>query len=188
MAKAWALMGRAYRGVEDFAFARVFLKKALQLFCLPGVADELQKVHKAIQAIQDPSQAEREKKMGNEFYSRADYWGAINSYSLAIRLNPGDAKLYSNRSICFYKIGQFPEALRDAHECTQIDPKFMRGHLRRGDALIGLEDYLEAAVTFAKALSLDPGNAEATEKRRQCLGMLTTTYTPVKHVYVTCDE
>jgi tetratricopeptide (TPR) repeat protein len=57
----------------------------------------------------------------------------------AMKLDPADATLYSNRSLCHLRSGAAPEALLDANDCIKLKPEWTKGHYRKGCAHMALK-------------------------------------------------
>ena len=86
-------------------------------------------------------------------------------YSEAIEIcSDKDAlkRLYSNRSLAFAKAGRFSEALQDANEAVAISEFWDKAHLRKGAALRGLKQHVEAAQSFRVAWQLSKGKPFST--------------------------
>ena len=70
--------------------------------------------------------AEQLKAEGNEQHKNKDYRAAINSYTAAIELSPQNFTLYGNRSASHINLGNFSDALEDAHTSTNINNEFIK--------------------------------------------------------------
>jgi len=69
--------------------------------------------------------------------------------------------LYSNRSGAYASLKQFDQALEDATKTTEIKPDWAKGWGRKGAALHGVGNLVDAVDAFEEALKLDPSNAQA---------------------------
>ncbi|KAL5217987.1 hypothetical protein ABZP36_018671 [Zizania latifolia] len=98
------------------------------------------------------------KLRGGKAVEAKDYAGATIFYTEAIKLDPADATMFSNRSLCHLKSGRAQDALLDANACIRLKPEWPEGHYRKGAAFMWLKDYTEACTAFLDGTKLDPLN------------------------------
>ncbi|XP_017475955.1 PREDICTED: stress-induced-phosphoprotein 1 [Rhagoletis zephyria] len=173
IAKALARIGNSYRKMDNYKQAKVYFEKAMSEHRTPEIKTSLSEVEAKIKeeerrAYINPELAEVEKEKGNELFKKGDYSGAVKHYSEAIKRNPDDPKLYSNRAACYTKLAAFDLGLKDCETCIQLDDKFIKGYIRKGKILQGMQKSSKASAAYLKALEIDPQNAEALEGYRQC--------------------
>jgi len=179
IAKAFTRAGNAAKRAGDFKNAKVYYEKSLSEHRTPETRTLISEVEKFIKEAErreyiDPEKAEEEKNKGNELFKKGkenegDYSTALKHYNEAIRRNPDDPKLYSNRAACYTKLAAFDLGLKDCDKCVELDPKFIKGWIRKGKILQGMQDAGKAMSAYQKALEIDPNNAEALEGYRQTM-------------------
>lgn len=64
----------------------------------------------------------------------------------AMDLNPTDATLLSNRSLCWIRLGQADQALADAKACRALRPDWPKACYREGAALRLLQAWYPETV------------------------------------------
>lgn len=173
IAKAFTRIGHAYKKMGNWKQAKVYYEKSMSEHRTPEIKTLLSDIDKIIKeeerkAYIDPVKAEEEKELGNQKYKDGDYPAAIKHYSEAIRRNPDEPKYYSNRAACYTKLAAFDLGLKDCEKCVEIDPKFIKGWIRKGKILQGMQQQTKALTAYQKALELDPSNSEALEGYRSC--------------------
>lgn len=124
---------------------------------LPEVAPEAKK--KAAEA----------KSRGDDAFKTKDYHIAVDAYTQAIDLDPTDATLLSNRSLCWMRLGQAEHALADAKACRALRPDWPKACYREGAALRLLQKFDEAANSFYEGVKLDPENKELVNAFREAV-------------------
>jgi len=174
IAKAYARIANAHTKLSQTAEALKFYQKSLSEHRDPAIVKKVQQIEKALKEEQataylDPAKAEEERQRGNDMFTKGDYPGAVKAYSEAIKRNPNDAKIFSNRAAAYSKLMEFNMALKDCDKCIELDPDFIKGYIRKGHICIALKNYQKAIEVFEKAQSLDAGNQEAVEGYRQAM-------------------
>eukprot|EP00123_Amoebidium_parasiticum_P010095 comp19887_c1_seq1/m.24073 comp19887_c1_seq1/g.24073 ORF comp19887_c1_seq1/g.24073 comp19887_c1_seq1/m.24073 type:complete len:819 (-) comp19887_c1_seq1:85-2541(-) len=91
--------------------------------------------------------AEEVKRKGNDAFQKGDYEEAVRLYSEAIELDSCNQVYFTNRAAAYIKLGLFAKALDDAEAVVESTPEWIKGHLRKAEALCGLERYGEALKT-----------------------------------------
>ncbi|CAL4887824.1 unnamed protein product [Urochloa decumbens] len=100
------------------------------------------------------------KFQGREAVKNKDYLCAEEIYTKAMNLDPDDATLFSNRSLCWLRLGDGKKALTDAVASKSMRPGWSKFCYREGAARMLLKDYEKACGAFLDGLKLEPDNAE----------------------------
>ncbi|KAI3723122.1 hypothetical protein L2E82_34484 [Cichorium intybus] len=100
------------------------------------------------------------KSRADDAYRRKEYLMAVDAYTQAIDFDPSDATLFSNRSLCWIRLGQADQALTDAQSCRGLRPNWAKAWYREGAALRLMQKFDEAANAFYEGVKLDPENKE----------------------------
>jgi len=140
IAKSLARIGNTYRKMENYKQAKFYYEKAMSEHRTPEIKTSLSEVEAKIKeeerrAYIDPVKAEEEKEQGNLYFKKGDYSNAVKHYTEAIKRNPDDPKLYSNRAACYTKLAAFDLGLKDCETCIKLDEKFIKGYIRKGKIL-----------------------------------------------------
>jgi stress-induced-phosphoprotein 1 len=165
IAKAYARIGSAYTKLDRLDNAIKAYNSSLTEHRIPEILKKLQEVEKLkkdrdTKAYVDPQKAKEEKEKGNEYFKNADYPNAIKFYSEAMKRDPTDYVLYSNRAACFTKLGEYLEGMKDCDKCLEINPNFAKAYSRKGLLYYMKKDYAKAIEVYERGLKLEPENKE----------------------------
>lgn len=95
------------------------------------------------------------RNKGNTAFKNSDYVTALALYSQAVNAEPANHLHYSNRSLCYYFLEKYEEALNDAVTCINLCPNWGKGYFRKGQAEAKLNKVWEAFVSFSINLLLE---------------------------------
>jgi tetratricopeptide (TPR) repeat protein len=95
------------------------------------------------------------KDQGNEQFKAGNYLKAAALYTQAIKLDPDNPTLYSNRAAAFLHLVKLNKALADADTTIKLKPQWEKGHFRKGCVLESMEHYEEVRVKDNSLLFLN---------------------------------
>lgn len=130
--------------------------------------EQLKKVEDA-KAYINPEKSEEHKLKGNEFFAAGKWIDAIAEYSEALKRNPDNYKVYSNRAACYTKLMDWTRGLEDCEKCLSYDSKFVKAYIRKGKIQHFLKQYHKALETFNQGLEIDPSASELLEAKRETM-------------------
>jgi len=100
------------------------------------------------------------KEKGNKAFKEGDNPEAVKHYTEAIKRNPNDHVLYSNRAACYTNLRAFSDALKDCEKCIQLNPRFVKGYTRKATVQFFMKEYHKCLETYQQALEIEPDNKE----------------------------
>jgi len=160
IAKALGRVGSAYGKKGDSASAIKYLEKSLAEHRTPDILDKLRQIEKEKadadrKAYIDPTISAEEREKGNSLFKAGDFAGAVKAYTEAIKRDPSDPRSYNNRATAYTKLVALPEALKDAETAIELDPKFVKAHIRKATVLFSMKDYAKAMEAASQASDAD---------------------------------
>ena len=95
-------------------------------------------------------------KDGNDYFDTGDYERAVEAFTKALELRPGEPGVLVNRANARMMLGDTRGALADYDEAVRLDPKFALAYANRGILKDRMGDAEGAIQDYRKALELDP--------------------------------
>ncbi|XP_039218291.1 LON peptidase N-terminal domain and RING finger protein 3 isoform X1 [Crotalus tigris] len=117
--------------------------------------------HLLAKGFPEQVQAARLRQEGNLLCKEGQLQAALEKYDRALRLAPSDHLLYRNRSQINSTLKCYEEALRDAKMACELQPYWVKGHVRKGHALSLLGKTDEAFREFLLCLVLEGKDEKA---------------------------
>eukprot|EP00249_Psilotum_nudum_P017854 c26523_g1_i1 orf=190-1134(+) len=112
------------------------------------------------------------KEQGNALFKAGNFLKAAAVYTQAIRADPCNATLYSNRSAAFLSLSKVTKALADAETTVKLRPTWEKGYFRKGCALEAMGRYEEAITVYRQALEQNPQSGEVATKIKRLSQMV----------------
>ncbi|CAM0912907.1 unnamed protein product [Alopecurus aequalis] len=132
--------------------------------------DEAESARKEVEEQErlDQEAADHHRHKGNEFFQMKKYQEAADHYTEAIKKNPNDPRVFSNRAQSHIYLRNLSEGLEDAEKCIELDPTFLKGYLRKASAQFQMDNYESALATYVEALKCDPNSLVVIDGLRRC--------------------
>lgn len=177
VAKVLARMAVVHEKRKDYDKAIEMYQKSLLEDNTKSTRNGLREVERLKEKFEkesyvDPVKAEEHRELGNTAFKAQNWAEAKKEYDEAIKRNPQDAKLYSNRAAALTKLMAHPDALRDLDECLKLDPKFVKAYSRKGVAHFFMKEYNKALQAYEAGLKLEPDNQECLQGREQVMNKI----------------
>jgi len=128
-------------------------------------ADSAQPAAPAQISEEQKKQAEALKSKGNAAMAQKDYASAIDLYTQALALHPGNAVFLSNRAAAHSAARDHESARADAEAAVAVDPKYTKAWSRLGLARFALGDARGSMEAYQKGIEYEGnGGSEAMKK------------------------
>ncbi|RYC62430.1 hypothetical protein CHU98_g3796 [Xylaria longipes] len=114
---------------------------------------------------EEKARAEELKVQGNKAMTSKDYARAIDLYSQALALHPGNAIFLSNRAAAYSAARDHESARADAEAAVASDPKYTKAWSRLGLARFALGDARGSMEAYSQGIEYEgSGGSEAMKK------------------------
>ncbi len=109
----------------------------------------------------DLESSQRYFKAGMHHHQKKEYRLALDYYQKALTLNPGNARIYNNRSLIYREMGHRNRAVRELLRAIQIRPDYVKAYNNIGLIYYADGNFTSAAANFQKAIRINPKNLES---------------------------
>ncbi|KAG0243905.1 putative stress-induced protein STI1 [Mortierella sp. GBAus27b] len=172
IAKALGRIGTAYYKQNNLTEAIRYYGKSLAEHRTPDILAKLKEAEKAKakadkEAYKDPALSAEARERGNALFKASDFAGAVKEYTEAIKRDETDPRAYSNRAACYTKLMAINEALKDCETCITLDPKFVKGYIRKAAIQFLKKEYNECLETCQQAKEVDVDKKNTAEIDQQ---------------------
>lgn len=89
---------------------------------------------------------------------------AISILNFAVKEEPANVRLYSERAAANTKLGRYKEVIADCTKQIELLPTFHAAYIARGDAYKAVRNLALADKDYLKAAQIAPENADALER------------------------
>lgn len=166
IAKVMNRVGNSYVKEDNLEEAIVWFNKSLTEHRTKETLENLNKTERILKQRKveeyiDHDKASEEKNKAAELFKEGKYPEAVDRYSEAMRRNPTDHTLYSNRAWAYMKLGSYPSAIKDCEECLKRQPTFVKAWVRKAQCYQIMKEYDLCFKAWTEVKKIEPTNVEA---------------------------
>jgi len=168
ISKAYTRIGTCYFKMEKYDLAINNLNEAITEHRNKQNLELLEKIQKIKkqkdeEAYYSFEKSLEEKEKGNEYFKKQKLPESIKCYEEAIKRNPKDPSLYSNRATSYIKLAEYSYALKDIDKSLFYEPKNVKYLQKKAQIEYFSKQYHKALDTLNFALELEPNNEQLHE-------------------------
>ena len=156
------MKGLWYINEGNFNTGKKFFAQALK--CDPDYL-ECQK------ALKKVKKTDSMKEEATNYFKEGDYENAIKGFTEWLELFPNNksynSAIYLNRSICYSKLKQQDNALKDINKAIECNPDYAKAYVKRGEINTELENLEEAVRDFENAKKISPTEFGVQQKLKE---------------------
>jgi tetratricopeptide (TPR) repeat protein len=122
--------------------------------------------------LADPKNHDAWAALGNEYFDSHQAQKAVDAYSKALALQPGDPNILTDQGVMYRALGQFDKAIANFQKANKLEPNHVQSLFNIGVVYANdLNKPDEAAKAWNKVLTTAP-NSEQAAQARQMLSQL----------------
>ncbi|KAI9218530.1 hypothetical protein BC828DRAFT_399541 [Blastocladiella britannica] len=172
VARALARAGNAFVKKGDLESAIKYYNRSLTEHRTPDTLNRLRETEKQLTEAKkaeyhNPELSDAARDRGNELVKQQRYADAVKEYTEAIARNEQDPRAYSNRAMCYHKLGAVPDALKDCELAIARDPQFVKAYLRKAALQHLTKEYAKCIETCEQATVADVDGKHTAEIQQQ---------------------
>lgn len=128
---------------------------SVMIFCSPAARSDVPREPPPPTAGEhDDLMAQAAVDRAKAAYNSGNYDAAVEGYTAALKVKSGDARLYYNRGLAYFKDNKDLDAVADFSKALELAPQFILAHLNRGRTYLRLSRFEDSLQDFTKAIEL----------------------------------
>ena len=117
--------------------------------------------------LADPKNHDAWAALGNEYFDTHQAQKAVNAYSKALALKPGDPNILTDQGVMYRALGQYDKAIANFQQANKLEPNHVQSLFNLGVVYAtDLNKPDEASKAWNKVLTIAPTSDQAAQARQ----------------------